>query len=255
MSPERYAPERFLRRMGAVSEPAMRDALWRECLTTIEADAAVTLLEAVFAELDRGGVDARLAWLSLLRVGESLRGGRLGLDIYVAARVRGAVRVQGLFVEPPPARQPGPEVNQRAPLDPEREVTLGERRAWARRPDRTTLERLLADTDPGVVRNLLANPRLTEADVVRLASRRPTTAAVLLEVFQHPRWGRRLQVLEALIFNPYTPIDLACGLVSWLDASQARAVAHSPSVHALVRQEAALRGERGRPAEAVVELD
>ena len=146
MSAERYAPGRFLRRMGAVSEPAMRDALWRERLTTIDGDHAVTLLEALFVDLDRGDVDARLAWLSLLRVGESLRGGRLGLDIYVAARVRGATRVQGLFVEPPPARQPGPETGLRAPLDPEREVTLGERRAWARRPDRATLERLMADT-------------------------------------------------------------------------------------------------------------
>lgn len=200
-------------------------------------------------------MDARLAWLSLLRVGESLRGGRLGLDIYVAARVRGATRVQGLFVEPPPARQPGPETGLRAPLDPEREVTLGERRAWARRPDRATLERLMADTDPGVVRNILGNPRLTEADVVRIASRRPTTAAVLLEIFQHPRWGRRLQVVEALVFNPYTPVDLACGLVAWLDASVARQVAHSPSVHALVREEARRREGRSREEAAEIELE
>lgn len=230
----------FLRRLGAVPEPAMRAALWRERLAATPPEDAVALLEVLFVALDRAEPDARMAWLALLGVVEELRGGPLATGIYAAARVAGATRVQALWLQPPPARPE--ELNPpRIPFDPEREVTLGERRAWARKPDRAVLDRLLADPDPGVIRNLLANPRLVEADVVRMAARRPNTAACLRAIFQHPRWGRRLPVVEALIYNPHTPVDLACGLAAWLDTGLARQVAESPAVHPLVREEAGRR--------------
>ena len=228
---------RFLRRLGAVPEPAMRAALWREQLNALPPEEAVTLIDTLLAALDRAEPDARLGWLALLGVVESLRGGALAVHIYGAARAVGAERVAALWLEPPPTRPIEGDL-PRPPFDPEREVTLGERRAWARRPDRATLEKLMVDSDPGVVANLLANPRLTEADVVRMAARRPTTATCLRLIFDHPRWGRRLGVVEALIYNPHTPVDLACGLVAWLDAGLARKVAESPSVHPQVRAEA-----------------
>lgn len=230
----------FLRRLGAVPEPAMRTALWRERLAALDPPDAVALLETLFAALDRAEPDARVGWLALLGVVESLRGGPLALGIYAAARASGSSRVLALWLEPPPAR-PAEHDPPRAPLDPEREVTLGERRAWARRPDRAVLDRLLADPDPGVIRNLLDNPRLVEADVVRMAARRPNTATCLRTIFQHARWSHRLPVVEALIYNPHTPVDLACGLAAWLDAGLARQVAESPAVHPLVRAEASRR--------------
>ena len=219
----------------------MRAALWRECLAAISPDEAVILLDTLLAGVDRADPDARTAWLALLGVVDGLRGGPLALNIYAAARAAGAARVAALWLQPPPARPAGPEGVRPPPLDPEREVTLGERRAWARRSDRTRLERLLVDQDPGVVRNLLANPRITEADVVRMAARRPSTEACLITIFQHPRWGRSLAVVEALVYNPHTPVDLACGLVAWLDGGLARQVAESPAVHPRVRAEASRR--------------
>jgi hypothetical protein len=97
-----------------------------------------------------------------------------------------------------------------------RVLTLGERKSLARRPDRDTLERLLLDPHPDVIRRLLANPRLTEELVVRLASRRPGSRAVLSEIARAPRWAGRARIRLALILNPSLPEDIAVRLVSLL---------------------------------------
>jgi hypothetical protein len=46
-----------------------------------------------------------------------------------------------------------------------RPLTLGERKALARRPDRDTMQRLLRDPHPDVIRRCLRNPYVTEPDV------------------------------------------------------------------------------------------
>ena len=80
-------------------------------------------------------------------------------------------------------------------------LSLGERKAKARLRDRNALDRLLYDPDPSVVRILLGNPRLTEAHVIRLASRRPNRTTALAEIGRDPRWLSRPAVQRALALN------------------------------------------------------
>ena len=75
-----------------------------------------------------------------------------------------------------------------------RTLTLGERKALARRPTRKVMEKLFSDPHPSVIRTLLENPKVVEADVVRLAARRPGNPEVLAEVVRSPRWAHRLRV-------------------------------------------------------------
>lgn len=84
-------------------------------------------------------------------------------------------------------------------------VPLGVRKSLARKPHPGTLESLLQEQDPTVVRNLLGNPRTVEEMVVKMACLRPTSAAVLEEISVHPRWSNRYRVCKALAFNPYCP--------------------------------------------------
>ncbi len=94
------------------------------------------------------------------------------------------------------------------PLEPEgRSLTLGERKALARKPNRTLLERLAKDPDPTVIRILLRNPRIVEADVVRLAATRRANPQILREIALSSRWNRAVLVVRALLFNPATPLD------------------------------------------------
>lgn len=115
-------------------------------------------------------------------------------------------------------------------------MTLGERKALARRPDPATIDRLIFDADPSVVRILLDNPRATEALVLRLAARRPNRGASLAEVGRARRWLLRPAVRRALVLNPFTPPRLGAVLLPLLAARDRRAVGRDRSLHPLLRE-------------------
>lgn len=236
---DRFAPDRLLRRFAALPEHAMRVAIWREVFSTCTPDAIVQVIERILAALDQGTTGGKLAYLALIHLAVSDDGRRAVRDAASEPRIR------GLFGEMPEPLQANPSELRGPPLDPDRTVPLGERVSWARRPDRQVIERLMFDPSDRVIGKLLNNPKVTEADVLRIASRRPTPATSLEQVFAHPRWGLRIAVQEALILNPYTPLRIACGLVGVVDAPTARRIARQPAAHPLVR--AAARARLNRP--------
>lgn len=153
---------------------------------------------------------------------------------------------------PPPSRPEGA-----APLRPERvpdygagrPLTLGERKALARRPDRQVLERLLADPHPDVVHRLLVNPRLTEADVLRLAARRPNRPELLAEIARSP-WIKRSRVRMAIMLNPDTPPAIAVPISGLLMRQELALVAEATHVAAPIRALCMERLERRPPSAA-----
>lgn len=113
-------------------------------------------------------------------------------------------------------------------------VPLGARKSLARRPDRDTLQRMLRDPHPDVIRRCLANPRLVEDDVVRLGARRPGRPDVLAEIARTP-WVRRPRVRLTLVMNPSTPIEVVARLVGLLLRPELAMAAGSPGVAPAVR--------------------
>jgi hypothetical protein len=134
---------------------------------------------------------------------------------------RGAVPSQ-----PPPAKVP--------PYHADRELTVGERRSLARRPDRRLFEKLLADPNPMVIERLLANPRLTEDDVVRLVTRRPAPIEAQLAVAR-TAWLCRRRVRMSLLQNPGTPAAVAVPLVALCTKTELRTLARSQESSDIVR--------------------
>lgn len=116
-----------------------------------------------------------------------------------------------------------------------RPLTLGERKAMARKPTRLQLDRLLLDPHPAVIRALLANNRLTEEDVVRMAARRPAYPDVLAEIARTPQWTRRARVRMALVQNPGTSAEVAVPLCGLLIRPELRQVVAAVDVPAIVR--------------------
>jgi hypothetical protein len=116
-----------------------------------------------------------------------------------------------------------------------RVLTLGERRALARRPTRAAFDKLLADPHPMVVENLLGNPRLTEDDVLRMAARRPAYPRVIGEIARHPRWSLRARVRMAIVQNPGTPVELSVPLVRLLTRAELLQVVAAADVAGVVR--------------------
>ena len=110
----------------------------------------------------------------------------------------------------PPTEEKVPDYGTGRPL------TLGERKSLARRPSRDVVERVVADPHPDVIRNVLQNPKLTEADVVRVVSKRPNYEKVLEQIYHHPKWKVRYPVRLALARNPYPPPAISLKLVPQL---------------------------------------
>lgn len=132
--------------------------------------------------------------------------------------------------DPPPARQPVPDHGRGRPL------TLGERKSLARGRDRQLLARALRDPHPDVAAILLANPALIEADVRRLASRRPIDPEVLRQILAQPRWAVRYAVRRGILQNPHLPLEVAMALAALLRRSDASSLAAAPGLRPALRE-------------------
>lgn len=135
-----------------------------------------------------------------------------------------------------PSRSAGSERPARPPdYGFGRPLTLGERKSLARKPDRAMLERLVNDPHPDVIRRVLVNPRLTEDDVVRVASKRPGKADVLAAIARDTKWLHRPRVRLALLLNPDMPLDLAIPIAALLRRNELKLVAEYTYINATLR--------------------
>jgi hypothetical protein len=119
------------------------------------------------------------------------------------------------------------------PPNDQRTLTLGERRALARKPSRAMLAKLFHDPHPMVAQILLENPRITEGDVITMAARRPAIPSILLEIGK--RWSRRPRVRMALALNPAAPPALVVPLLGLLVRPELAEVARAADLLPVVR--------------------
>ena len=99
-------------------------------------------------------------------------------------------------------------------------LPLGLRRERARGPKRELLVQLLVDTDPSVVELLARNPRLRQADIMRLATNRRTHPWALWSLMLAQRWLSDRGIPLAIAHNPVCPPWLLVALAPLLEATQ-----------------------------------
>jgi len=228
--------DELCRRALAVTDPALRAAVFRARFAEVSLEELRAVVDTL---VERAGLRDREAQVALLAAAVAL-----AQDFPRMQQMYAPVRAPLASVDGAPmARCETPEVapeDDQPPRVPDygmgRVPSLGERKSLARRPDRRTLDRALRDPHPGVVALLLQNPRLTEADVVRLCAHRPGVPEVLLQVFQTARWAASSHVRNALAFNPATPPPVVATLAPLLHTAELRALAHDPRAAPLVRR-------------------
>lgn len=115
------------------------------------------------------------------------------------------------------------------------EIAVGERVSLARRASRALITALLDSSEDAVVRSLLGNPRLVEADVLRIAASPKAPAAALADLAAHWKWGGRRAVRLALVANPRTPVAGALRTVATLDSRDLQRLSRDGRVPAIVR--------------------
>jgi hypothetical protein len=229
--------EQLMRRVRALADMTLRIAFLRRWLGEADTTTLADVWTVVVTQAEAGNTDHGQLLLSL-----SLAWLDPGLDQAKGAaaavlRARACGGLAQMLDSTPDATDP--EASRVPEYDRRRIVTLGERKTMARTRDRRRLAKLLADPHPAVIRILLANPALTEDDVIRLSARRPVPTAVLREVFGCTRWIVRYRIRLAVVLNPHTPLDIALQLAPHLRPRDARTVANAPDVHSALRAAAA----------------
>lgn len=174
-------------------------------------------------------------------------------DLHAIASGADLSQVTALFLSAPYDPR-GRLAEESGPENPYLEISLGRRKAAARNTrfnnaNRDTLDRLLRDRNPAVVRLLLHNGRVTERDVVRMAAQRPANPSCLQCIADHPKWAQRYAVRKALACNPRTPHPVAERLMRTLMRQDLRFIAGTSNLPERVRTEArsALKESVGAP--------
>lgn len=147
---------------------------------------------------------------------------------------------------PSPSRAPDAAEPRVPDYGAGRELTLGERKNLARRADRQGFDRLLRDPHPMVVSELLANPKTTEDDVVRLAAFRPARPSSI-EAIARTRWLTRRRVRMSVLLNPGSPLRVALPLVGLCTRSELLQLTGGADVPTIVRITASELIERRPP--------
>lgn len=239
------AAHELRRRCASIHDRALRFAVVRDALLRSPASLAVELVELA---LEAPGDVSLLGAVAL------------SLDALMPQRAAAAwlARAAGRELA---AKMLEPDAATEAPAElrvPDfgvgRPLTLGERKSLARRRDRNVLARVLRDPSPDVVRILLENPALTEADVVRLAARRPIDPRVLLALVVDLRWVVRPAVRKSLVQNPWTPLDVALRLLPHLTRAELTELERAADLREPLRELARVRRRRSssdRPAGAL----
>lgn len=122
----------------------------------------------------------------------------------------------------------------------ERVLTLGERKSLAAVPSRQTVEKAMMDPHPEVAKKLLANPKMTEADVVRISAKAHMAPSVLCEIAAHPKWRKQRMVQKALVNNKLLPPDYSLTLLPFLNRQSIREVSRDQRLHESVQHAAGL---------------
>ncbi len=103
-----------------------------------------------------------------------------------------------------------------------KDIALGEKKALARSCSPDMLEKLLAEPEPSVIRNLLLHPKIQERDVLTIVSRRPNLPEIIETVWFNRKWSLRYTVRLAIASNPYSPARMARVAMASLSVRDAR---------------------------------
>ncbi len=241
--------ERTKRVLLSLPDVGYRTSWLRDELMRLEVRAAAELLNTLCEESERSDPRAREALLTVAMLFASLGECAFVTQLRQVASQHHLLSL-GRLVRPVPAPVERARPAEELPVPDYgagRELTLGERRSLARRPDRRAFDRLLADPHPFVIRQLLQNPRLTEDDVIRLATIRPARMEVMQEIAASRRWLCHGRVRLAILFNPGAPPTIAMPLLGLCTRAELRQVVRSAQASRVLRATARELLERRPP--------
>lgn len=227
--------EKLLKDISSLPEKAMRLERLKRELVSLEPQEVARLLSNIYAvRKSAKGAAPLLSILVLPNVLKGMLGAQRYRHTYMEADRLGLSRVSSLFTDLS-AKKAGLAGYDREDNSPMELVSLGRRRSMSKGSVKETLDRLLSDPDPVVITNLLNNPRITRREVVRIASMRPNSKAVLSIIATHRKWSKDYNVKKAMVMNPYTLPKISVALLETLLVQDVIAVSKDGSLHLQVK--------------------
>lgn len=221
---------------SALSERQMRSLRLRDKLDRMTDDFIVEIVNNIFSSASPGDIPKAIFILSIVdifSIPNDIDNQRL-LKMYAHCRQRGYKNTAHFFICPEPKRKPFSKYDFVEGRELEY-VTLGEKKSLARTRVKDLLDRLLYDSNPMVIKNLLENPRLTESDVLKIVSRRPNSEGVLTAIYKNEKWMNSYNIKRSMVKNPYTPVGIALGLLLFLKNQDLRDVSTDRTLHQVVK--------------------
>lgn len=217
--------------LAALPEDEMGVTLLSKRISMLSSEDAAHFLELLYKKNPQDLISKKVR--RLLVNPEGLHQA-LGIEecrrIYLASLKFGYTKISRLFTDLPPYR------SGLAGYDKEEEVrmeyiSLGQRRSMSKRNIKDTIDRLLSDPDPMVIGNILNNPRATEREIVKIASKRPNSHVILKMLAGHRVWSKRYAVIKAIVQNPYTQPRISVALLELMMTQDLKLVAEDAKLH------------------------
>jgi len=224
----------------------MRTLVLVERLNKYQAEEIAEILHILCQKAIEGDErfnEALLSFVNFKIVIKELGNAKMG-QIYMIAREKGYQPVVRLLCRPSFLKGLKKLDSEQASKSLSDYITLGERRFLAKSSDKYLLSRLLSDPNPLVIKNLLKNPRITEQEVIKVASQRPNSPEVLEEISLSKKWIVRYSVKIALARNPYTQPAIAIKLLHFLMYQDLKEISQDFLLHPQVREAAESMLER-----------
>lgn len=227
----------LLQRLLALPGRDMRSFALQELLNRLSPEHAARVMDEIVHEARLGEHDCQAALIAFVDLIEDVHPARIEGTLFLSLLSLAATPSLRLLLKPPqPHRfnRRGEEERSDAAMD---YVPLGMKRAMAKRMDLHLVRRMVLEKDPRVVCHLLSNPLVTEKEVLKIASQRPTTPQVLRAIYCCDRWARRYAVREAVARNPYAPLRIALAMLFTLKSGDLRGIAADETLHPDLREE------------------
>ncbi len=231
--------ERLLQRISGIVDPRQRSYALGSKLKRLDAETILEVFRLITAraQLKVDRYEDGFRTISNVRHISKHLGFGLMSEVYSLARSRGHDDVVRFMRAVPPARRLGED--EQLEEDPMlRDMTLGGKRQKARMRDRDLINRLCHEQDPVIIEHLLKNPAVTIKEVVKIASKRPTSAEILRTVYKDLKWSNHYVVKKALVNNPYTPTEISVSLLHFLLEQDLEDVADNMLLHPVVKDQA-----------------
>ena len=132
-------------------------------------------------------------------------------------------------------------------------LPVGQKLTLARRGTSRVAGALLAEGHQQAIKLALANPFLSESQILKVLAKAGVPERVVAAIAQHPKWSVQYNVRVALIRNQHTPVPAVLAFLPNLTLRDLKELATlegvAPHIRKYIQREMSRRAGRGKPGD------